>query len=66
MKHNKRLTNHLQKSYEHNEKARAIILHELQRENDDNTISLLVQYKLQTLDVKFKLKELLEKVDDLL
>ena len=66
MKTNKRLTNHLNKAYEHNEKARAIILHELQRENDDNTISLLVQYKLQTLDVKFKLKELLEKADELL
>ena len=64
MKHNKRLKNHLNKAYEHNEKARNIIQKEIEKQEQPN--SLLVDYKLQTLDVKLKLKTLISKADELL
>lgn len=66
MKSNKRLTNHLKKTYAHNEKARNIIQNELNKEQDTQKIKTLTQYKLKTLDIKLKLKNLIENVDDLL
>ena len=66
MKHNKRLTNHLNKAYEHNEKARNIIQKELNKETDNKKISILTHYKVKTLDIKLKLKNLIDNVDELL
>ena len=63
MKSNKRLKNHLQKAYEHNESAREIILKELQKDSDNTN---LVKYKLRMLDIKFALKKLVQDADSLL
>lgn len=66
MKSNKRLKGHLQKAYDRNESARGIIYKELENETDEDKRSILVQFKLHSIDVKLKLKGMLEQVDDLL
>ena len=64
MKKQKRFKNHLQKSYEHLESARTIIQENLENETIEDP-SILVHFKLKTLDAKLLLKGMLEKVDKL-
>ena len=64
---NRKLNTRLEKGLQNTEEARTIILEKLETYHnedldDEIQIHLLVNFKLELLDIKFKLKEMLEQV----
>lgn len=64
---NRKLNTRLEKGLQNTEEARTIILEKLQKFHEEDSedeiqLHLLVTYKLELLDIKLKLKELLEQV----
>lgn len=64
---NGKLKTRLEKGLQNTEGAREIILEKLERYNsegvdDENQLHLLVNYKLELLDVKLRLKDMLEQL----
>ena len=64
---NRKLNTRLEKGLQNTEEARTIILEKLETYHDQDLddeiqLHLLVNFKLELLDIKFKLKEMLEQV----
>ena len=64
---NRKLNTRLEKGLQNTEEARTIILEKLETYHDQDCddeiqLHLLVNFRLELLDIKFKLKEMLEQV----